>query len=361
MIEKNGDRSLKTIIVNAFDAIALENDSIFESPIDANQTNAMLAQEPDSTAFIVQNQLDELTEYSDGALKITLKGIDIGELDIKNSNDIFQYLEKQGIEKEEINELKASEVSKNNPDKLLQNLIQNSDDELNDYLESVNLDSLGIETSGELIKYFKVEVGNNNIEEDEITLIIDKIVSSPTEQQKMIIELVSLADGELKDYLINMDLHALDIYNSKELIDHIVNHVGVDFEAETLIPVLAELLNDRSVNAFKDYLISEGSEKLSELLMNTNLEKEKIRKISDLTDFIQENSGELGLSEEELNLLTANLLAEYSKTTDLESEKIVEKSGASPALKIIGGILLIGILIFIIFYFRRKRNKEDQD
>jgi len=363
MIEQNGDKSLKTVVINVpvGESKLSEETQIKDIP-DAE----VLVEQPaepvsDSIYAKMQEEIDRLASLAEGDLKAALEIIDAKEEGITSMDELYKYLEEQGFSKSELEDLKMVSKVNNDADNLLKRMIQNSDGELHEYLKTIDLDELGISSAAELLDHLRKTTGEDGFSDQDINQSFSKIAASPKEVKKTLNELKSYAQGDLLNYLQKLNTEESEIFSSSALLDHLIDQVGESYEPELLISVLSDMVSTRPLESFVSYLIANGPPNLAAFLKDLDLRKEGITSISELIAYLLKNADKIGISEEELEMLIINLMADFTIAPILNSDPILQKKGIPAELKITGGLLFAGILIFLIFFLRKRKKKEEQE
>jgi hypothetical protein len=370
MIEENGDKSLRQLVIYSdedeelsdtegqADTSDTERQTITGRETD-RQPDSETAARPESERAQLKEDIEKLTQYAKGELKEMLENTDPEALGINSMDELFKYLESQLTDQKQLEELKVIHLVDNNAAELLELMIQNSERELEQYLRGLDLQKEGITSASELIDHLKKAAEENGFNENDQLRTFKKINGTITEAEKLVDELIPYAKGSMKNYLRTLDLTDKKIETQEELLDHLTEQVGEEFEPELLISLLSDLVTDRPVDEFVKYLIANGPKELRDFLRGLDLGKEGIETIAELIAYLVRHADQLGLTEEELQLLLIDMMANYATAPILETDPILQRKEISTGLKIAGGLLFIGILIFIIF-FLRKRNREEE-
>lgn len=366
MIEENGDKSLRQLVVYSEE----EEEPSTEEHIDAEEqtdTGKDIDQQPDSETATqpasekvrLKEDIEKLTQHARGELKEMLENSDPETHGINNMDELFKHLETRGADPRQLEELKLIHLVGNNAAGLLELMIKNSERELEQYLRGLDLQKEGIATAAELIDHLKKVAGENGFNENDLLRTFKRINGTITEAEELIDELIPYAKGNLYDYLRTLDITDKKIETQSELLDHLIRKVEEEFEPELLISLLSDLVTNRPVDEFMRYLMANGPKELHDFLVGTDLEKEGIETIAELIAYLIRHAGQLGLTEEELQLLLIDLLANYATAPILETDPILRKREVPTRLIITVGLLLTGILIFIIFFLRKRKKDEE--
>lgn len=181
----------------------------------------------------------------------------------------------------------------------------------------------------------------------------------PTEAEKILDKLKGYAHGELLNYLEELEPSNEKIVTGEQLMDHLTDKVDVEYAPEQLISALSDMVNDRSLMSFINYLETNAPGNMSELIGKIDLKKEQITSIRELVSYLINNAAELGISQAELQRILIEMLADYSIAPILDVDPVVEGWHITDGTLIGFGILGAAIL-FILFFFRRKKKKEEK-
>ena len=371
MIEENGDKSLRQLIIYSDEDEEL-TDRDREGQVDAEgetitagetdqQSDSEAADKPESERAQLQEDIEKLIQHAKGELKEILENTDTEALGINSMDELFKYLDNQQADHKQLEELKVIHLVDNDAAELLELMIKNSERELEQYLRGLDLQKEGITTASELIDHLKKVAEENGFNENDLLRTFKKINGTITEAEKMVDELIPYAKGSLNDYLRTLDLTDKKIETQAELLDHLAEQVGEEFEPELLISLLSDLVTERPVDEFVKYLMANGPKELRDFLRGIDLEKEEIDTIAELIAYLIRHAEQLGLTEEELQLLLIDMMANYATAPILETDPILRRREISTGLKIVGGLLFAGILIFIIFFLRKRKKEEESE
>lgn len=188
----------------------------------------------------------------------------------------------------------------------------------------------------------------------------DSAPPPPTEAEKILEELIKYSHEDLLDYLEELNLDDEKIVTGEELMDHLTRKVDEEYTPEQLISALSDMVNDRSLESFINYLESNAPENLAKLISKIDLEALQINSIRDLVNYLINHAEELGISQAELQRILIEMLADYSIAPILDVDPIIEIRRISDGALLIFGILGAGILFFL-FFWRRKKKKEENE
>ena len=179
----------------------------------------------------------------------------------------------------------------------------------------------------------------------------------PTEAEKILEELIRYSRGELLDYLEQLKPGEEQIVTGEALMDHLTAMVDEEYAPEELISALSDMVNDRSLESFINYLEIHAPGNLPALISGIDLEARQISSIRDLVNYLINHAAELGISQTELQRILIEMLADYSIAPILDADPVVDDRRISDGALILFGLLGAGIL-FILFFFRRKKKNE---
>ncbi len=361
MVEENGDRSITQLVIKAGKEEEIDTGDTIISDITDQQAVPGDPADKEKERNQLQKEIDQLKQDGSKELRELLKDIDPSTLGINNIEELIEYLERQGADRNQLEELKSIHKVNNNADELLRMMINNSERELQQYLRTLDLEKEGISSAAELLDHLRKAAENNGFNENDIIRTLKKINVTLTEADKALEDLISSSQGNLRAYLQSLDLAELEISTTKELLDLLNNKAGVEFETDLLLTAISDLVNDKPLDAFVDYLMKNSPKELSDFLRGLNLEKEGIQSINDLVSYLIKHADQLGFTEEEMKLLLIDLISKFATEPIPEADPETEKSWVSKGLKITGGLLFTGLLVFILIFLRRRKKDPEKE
>ncbi|MDF1571829.1 MAG: hypothetical protein P1P82_09460 [Bacteroidales bacterium] len=182
----------------------------------------------------------------------------------------------------------------------------------------------------------------------------------PTEAEMILEELIRYSREDLLEYLEQLNPGEEQIVTGEALMDHLTDKVDEEYAPEQLISALSDMVNDRSLESFINYLEIHAPGNLSALISDIDLEARQISSIRDLVNYLINHAAELGISQTELQRILIEMLADYSIAPILDADPVVDNMRISDGALILFGLLGAGIL-FILFFFRRKKKKEEKE
>lgn len=182
----------------------------------------------------------------------------------------------------------------------------------------------------------------------------------PTEAELILEELIRYSREDLLEYLEQLNPGDEQIVTGEALMDHLTDKVDEEYAPEQLISALSDMVNDRSLESFINYLEIHAPGNLPALISDIDLETQQISSIRDLVNYLINHAAELGISQTELQRILIEMLADYSIAPILDVDPVVDDRRISDGALILFGLLGAGIL-FILFFFRRKKKKEENE
>ncbi|MFC2079835.1 hypothetical protein ACFLRQ_00005, partial [Bacteroidota bacterium] len=224
----------------------------------------------------------------------------------------YQYLEEQGVEDNEIQEIKAIQKVNKDADALRKLLLQQSDENLKEYLVNLNLEALGIKNASELIEHLRKAAETNDFSNTDI-------------------------DSGLTN----------------------INKPKVENTLDQLVSSLRSELEDEKIQAekFHEYILQNSPKSVRKFLRKIDLQKEGIETIEQLVSYIQKHNDEFDQSDEELQQLLFELLTGYTDLQQTSLETDVQEKEYSVAFRILVSILVSGIFFSIIFLLYRRQER----
>lgn len=325
--------------------------------------------------FVVSEEVivfrNRLGHFAEGDLKTTIDEADLAENEISSPDMFVTYLQDQADQhdysKEDVDKLLFLIAARNNRNLhyFYANLKDNSSGELESLLDTLQLDENNITNIRELTDYLAaLEAG---IISSEVQQAVTKMVS---EEDKQLAEmrsiLDSLAQGDLKEVLDELEPEKEEIYSTYELIAFLTENAALlGYTEEELALLLAKLAGngDPDVDRFLSRMLDTAQPgSLRSALEDLDLKKERINSIADLIQYLLDHKEELGFSSADL----MNLLIDIISETDIDLTKIKdliqeeEVSGMSTAGKV-GIFVLIALAASAIVILVWKRKKKEQE
>ena len=139
MIEENGDKSITQLVIQAEKDEDESEEQIdtgdgIESDITDSQALPGDPVDIEKEQKQLQKKIDQLRQNGSENIRELLEGIDPSALGITNIEELIEYLEKQGADRNQLEELKTIHKVNNKADELLRLMINNSDGALQQYL-----------------------------------------------------------------------------------------------------------------------------------------------------------------------------------------------------------------------------------
>jgi len=302
----------------------------------------------------------QMLQYVDDDLKEVLNSIDLNGKQLTSKEDLLKYLEDMGVSKTLSKETGALTKANGNADELKILLLQHTKSEdLHEFLLHLNLENDSIESAGALISYLKHVDDEKIFSQEDLYTALHDIYTKKSSVQETLEELLSYAEDNLHDYLGELDLVKSGIYSSKQLLNHLVEKSGERYSDELLTSVLLSVIGNDNLNDLLRYMIVNAPKSISKILKELDLEALGIDSISKLLAYLIEHSEELGYSQDEMQKILLELLSGHLVNTISDELGGQEKSRAKE--KILGGsILLVGALIFIIFFLRKEKKEIEE-
>lgn len=390
MIDKNGDISIKKIYVTVEnDEVKLNEKSSPDQIKTASSTEVENVQ-PSAVKDDIQQTIAELASYASGSVKEILDNLDANEAGITSKKELYMYLERQGIEPDELERLKALESVDNNLEELLKRMIQHSDGNLRVYLESFDPAELKSTDASALIDHLIAVSTDKGFTENDVYTSLRNIndENRSFEQSLAALEaeefhnyLMINGPEALKNFLRDIDLEKEGLNTTTELIAFLLANVektgltenelqqlliemlaGFSHENDLHIAHLLNSAGNNPVEHFYSYILEKGPKELIDILKKINFRKENIHTVADLVAYLLNNAEELGFTRQQMQQIIIGLLEQYSaEGISRKQEGVSGKKGKPGIQKIGGGLLLTGILFFIILFFKRRKRREETE
>ncbi len=339
-----------------------------DETLDEDSIEVSTKDEEELIAFI-----NRLSKYAEGDLKATIDEADPEASNISDSKSFVNYLLEQAKYRDyteaDVNILLMHTAARNNKN-LLQfftNLHKNSSGELRALLDTLQLDKNNISNIEELIAFINFRIGVEVSKEELQEAIAQMAVEEDEELARMRSVLDSLAEGELKEVLKELEPEKENIYSTYELVSFLLDNADIlGYTEEELAILLANMSGngDPDLNGFLKKMISASLPgNLKTALEQLNLEQEDINSIQELIRYLLEHKDELGYSTADLMNLLIDIIAEtdidISKVKDLIQEEAKESKGMGTGMKAGLLILVLAASASVLFIVWKRKKKED--
>ena len=369
MIQENGDKSVSVVVLEAEKGRPREQviqDTVLVDPRNV-PVDVPVEIEPEEVVETddhraVKAFIESVLPYVDEDTRKLLQGLDPAAEGIESVEELYDYLEQQGVDRQEINKLRVLNKTDNERDELYQLLLDYSDGSMRVYLEQLEIDSLDIMNADELFQYLNQKGETGELDTTEIDKLARIIASNRPDAEKARIELAELAKEPLKEYLENLDLDELEIDDKSDLVEYLVEQADISFAADLLLEMLPQWVIEEPVEEWYQHLLNTENKLLRKFLKKLDLEELGITTIAELNFYLLEHADEIGIEED---ILTKLLLEEFygfvsEKGTDMAGQE-EEDEGGFGWLGILMILLGAGLLIFLFLIWRRRKKEEEQE
>jgi hypothetical protein len=196
--------------------------------------------------------------------------------------------------------LLAGSVSGNDPEKLREQLAENSDGELNAYLEQLDPEAEGITNADELMLHLQEASRNEGFTIKEVR---DALIRADQEEKKaaMLGLVKGSSKGGVRDELLRLDTAEEHFTTEKELFEHLYEQAGTnDYTQAEVDEVLAEVLSEGEAGLLLQYLLENSDGALLSYLEKLDLEATGIGNSEDLLRHLESVAEAEGFTMEEV-------------------------------------------------------------
>jgi len=325
--------------------------------------------------FIVSNEVLEfrnrLSHYAEGDLKTTIDAADLQAEQIATPDHFVTHLKEiapeNGYTPADVDALLLLAASRgaSNAERFRTTLKGNTTPPLERVLDTLNLATHNISSSAELMAYLQSLVDAGVITQEQLDEALSgMIIAEDPELTKMRAQLDSLAEGELKEVLAQLEPEKEKIYSTYELIEFLRRNAAIlGYSEEELALLLARLAanGNPSVEDFIDRftIYTEGT--LRETIESLDLKEQKIRTIDDFIIHLLDVSD----ANQYTSVDIMNALIDMIAETDIDMAKVkdlilAEEKGRGKSGIIIPVVIIVGgLFIFLFFYYRKRKKKKD--
>ncbi len=170
--------------------------------------------------------ISELQHKSTGNLHaelVRLDSLDAEDEGINSKKELFTYLyeqaDNQGYSIEEVDQLLVGTLAGDDAGLLLQQLREQAEGPLKAYLEELDLEAEGIESSEDLLKHLEQVAEAEGFTMEQVRKAMMDSLETPLEVDRLYEELLQSSDGMVREILESLNLREEGIYTVEELID----------------------------------------------------------------------------------------------------------------------------------------------
>ncbi len=329
------------------------------------------------TAFIVSPEVREfknrLSIYATGGLEEVLDSIDLQKEKIGSPHDLVLYLnenaDKYDYSPDDVDTLLWHAASRNDPnaDRFLRNIKHSASGDVALFLGDLQLKEQDINNVNDLRSHLKTAENAGAFTKTSLHQTLERMVLAEYGQLASIQKnLDSIATGNIKEALSNLDTKKEKIYSAYDLIEFLRDNAGLlGYTEEELAILLAKLAanGNPSVTDFYNRFLYYTYDGLRRGLDELDLKKEKVKTIPDLIRYLLNSKEKYQYTSSDLMNALIDMISEtdidMARVKELISEEEKDKKGIGTVGKIL--LLLAGIgaiFIFILFYRRRKKDNE---
>jgi len=329
------------------------------------------------TAFVVSPEVREfknrLSIYATGDLEEVLDSIDLQKEKIGSPHDLVLYLNENADQydysPDDVDTLLWHAASRNDPnaDRFLRNIKRSASEDVALFLSDLQLEEQDINNVNDLRSYLKTAENADAFTETSLHQTLERMVLTEYRQLASIQKnLDSIATGNIKEALSNLDTKKEKIYTAYDLIEFLRDNAGLlGYTEEELAILLAKLAanGNPSVTDFYNRFINYTYDDLKRGLDELDLKKEKVKTIPDLIRYLLHSKEKYQYTSSDL----MNALIDMISETDIDMARVKELIGEEEKDKkgigTVGKILLLlgglgAIFILILFYRRRKKESD---
>jgi tetratricopeptide (TPR) repeat protein len=171
----------------------------------------------------VEELVSQLSIEAEGALRAELEKLDLEKEGITSKKELFEHLyvkaDSIGYSKNEVDAMLSDVLTHGDAELLRQQLIENSDGALKEYLQQLDLEKEGITNAGELLRHLEEVAEEEGFGMEDVRRAMLDSLDHPLEVDRIVGDLLSTTDGDLLEILEQLDLRKEGIYTLEELIE----------------------------------------------------------------------------------------------------------------------------------------------
>ncbi|MBE9511348.1 MAG: PD40 domain-containing protein [Bacteroidetes bacterium] len=368
-IPLEGDNQLKFTLTDQFGNQTIKETEIsFNPPVKkpvADLISESQKEEPPGELIDLLETLKNLAE-SDGLIAV-LEDINLKDQEIGTSEELFEYLAKQSISKNELKEIVT--VGANNGIIKIEDfrnfVAVNTEKDMSNIIHEVDLQKENISTPDELMQYLTEKTAISSVfTEEEVKSIF---ITDELHNRDILIafkeSLTKYAFGDLKEILDTLRIPSPEIQTSSQLYEYLSRQVErkkiKEKDLQLLLYSIALNGNPEIKNLYNKLLIESDGE-LKSFLQTLNPEEIKITDSGGFIEYLLQKSSTEKFTREDV----VNMIAKIISGSQLDEEKItgyisLTKEKARNARRRIAWGLSLVLVAFIFFYIQRKKKHKE--
>lgn len=316
----------------------------------------------------------ELSENSEGALKEYLQQMDLETEGISSSEEFMKHLEEiakpEGFTMEDVSRAMLISLGQGTEGEdmaaLVSQLSLESEGALKEELEMLDTEKEGIASSKELFEHLYEQADPKGYPKNEVdAMLSDVLAHGDAELLRQL--MIENSEGKLKEYLLELDLEAEGITNDGELLrflEEVAEAEGFNIE-ELRRAMLESLDHPLEVDRLHGELLGITDGDLNEILKQLDLRKEGIYTLEELLEVLSQKLAEKGYDSQEIEQILSGLFPDQGALIHELGKKYGQdadgKGKIGWPMVLLFVALGVGLIWFIILWWRRRDQEEDQD
>ena len=384
MIDENGNihRNNFTVIgaepeVRDAEAILLEEGQLMD-PVDPAIQSAvgimLLEQAKQVSGGDPELLKQELSENSEGALKEYLQELDLEAEGISSSEEFMKHLEvaadPEGFTMDDVSRAMIDSLGPDTEGQdvaaLVSKLSLESEGALKEEVEMIDLEKEGITSYKEVFTHLYEQADPKGYPKNEVdAMLSDVLAHGDAELLRQL--LIENSDGKLKEYLLELDLEAEGITMAGELLSHleeVAESKGFGME-EVRKAMLESLDQPLQVDRLHGELLGKTDGDLNEILKQLDLRKEGVYTLEELLEVLSQKLAEKGYNSREIEQILSDLFPDQKALIQELGEKYGQDADSKGKLGwpliLLFAALGVGLIWFIILWWRRRDREEDKE
>jgi len=203
--------------------------------------------EADAKAEDLVSLVSKLHQEAEGNLKTELQMLSLEKEGISGPKQLFEHLYSQAeasdYHKNEVDAMLSDVLAHGDAELLKQQLIENSQGALKEYLQQLDLEAEGITKAGELLRHLEEVAEAEGFDMDAVRKAMLEGLEQPLEVDLLFEELLESSEGEIREILKELDLRKEGIYITEELVEVLIQKlIEKGYSKEEIEAILSELL-----------------------------------------------------------------------------------------------------------------------
>ena len=227
-----------------------------------------------------------------------------------------------GMDKDSSSSTSIAQTQNNEADILKQRLIDNTQGDLNSFIQSIDTKAEGINTKEELLQYINEYLEEKGIAKEELNSVLVAI-GELSPMKAILNDLQQLANPQLSNYLKNLNSKQFEEMDMNDFFNYLYSNAETEnYSTEDVDQLVQKFEARKDLQNTLEELEQLADGDLSSYLGSLDLDKEGISSYDELIDHLVQKAAEGVFSDQEL----LDLLNKYSDSSSVKKDSKIQAS-----------------------------------